>query len=206
MHRGPAALALVLAIALTVAACGGTGTRDAKVGGAPVTAPAPPAGATSVLTGSMNALDGSSVDLAQYRGKVVLVVNTASRCGYTSQYAGLEKVYREYRDQGFVVLGFPSNDFQQELSSDEAVKSFCSTKFDVTFPLLSRSQVLGPDANPVFAALALQPDGIGAPPQWNFTKYLLDRDGVPVARWKSNVEPSTPSITNVVEALLKQPA
>ena len=206
MHRGPAALALVLVLALVLAACGGAGTREAKVGGGPVTAPAPPAGATPVLTGSMNALDGSPVDLAQYRGKVVLVVNTASRCGYTSQYAGLEKVYREYRDQGFVVLGFPSNDFQQELSSDEAVKSFCSTKFDITFPLLGRSQVLGPDANPVFAALAAQPDGIGAPPQWNFTKYLLDRDGVPVARWKSNIEPSTPSVTNVVEALLKQPA
>mgnify|MGYP006267275533 CR=1 FL=1 len=204
MHRAAAVLLLVLALLL--AACGGAGTRDAKVGGAPVTAPDPPAGATSVLTGSMNAIDGTPVDLASYRGKVVLVVNTASRCGYTSQYEGLEKVYREYADQGLVVLGFPSNDFQQELGSDAEVKTFCSTKFDVTFPLMSRSAVLGPDANPVFRALASQPDGIGAPPQWNFTKYLLDRDGMPVARWKSNVEPQTPSITNVIEALLATPA
>ena len=145
-------------------------------------------------------------DLASYRGKVVLVVNTASRCGYTSQYEGLEKVYRAYADQGLVVLGFPSNDFQQELGSDAEVKTFCSTTFDVTFPLMSRSAVLGPDANPVFRALASQPDGIGAPPQWNFTKYLLDRDGMPVARWTSNVEPQTPSITNVIEALLATPA
>ena len=204
MHRAAAVLLLVLALLL--AACGGAGTRDAKVGGAPVTAPDPPAGATSVLTGSMNAIDGTPVDLASYRGKVVLVVNTASRCGYTSQYEGLEKVYREYADQGLVVLGFPSNDFQQELGSDAEVKTFCSTTFDVTFPLMSRSAVLGPDANPVFRALASQPDGIGAPPQWNFTKYLLDRDGMPVARWKSNVEPQTPSITNVIEALLATPA
>ena len=104
------------------------------------------------------------------------------------------------------MLGFPSNDFQQELGSDAEVKTFCSTKFDVTFPLMSRSAVLGPDANPVFRALASQPDGIGAPPQWNFTKYLLDRDGMPVARWTSNVEPQTPSITNVIEALLATPA
>ena len=204
MHRAAAVLLLVLALLL--AACGGAGTRDAKVGGAPVTAPDPPAGATSVLTGSMNAIDGTPVDLASYRGKVVLVVNTASRCGYTSQYEGLEKVYREYAGQGLVVLGFPSNDFQQELGSDAEVKTFCSTKFDVTFPLMSRSAVLGPDANPVFRALASQPDGIGAPPQWNFTKYLLDRDGMPVARWTSNVEPQTPSITNVIEALLATPA
>mgnify|MGYP006284132935 FL=1 len=204
MHRAAAVLLLVLALLL--AACGGAGTRDAKVGGAPVTAPAPPAGATSVLTGAMNAIDGTPVDLAEYRGKVVLVVNTASRCGYTSQYEGLEKVYRDYADQGLVVLGFPSNDFQQELGSDAEVQTFCSTKFDVTFPLMSRSAVLGPDANPVFRALAAQPDGIGAPPQWNFTKYLLDRDGVPVARWKSSVEPQTPSVTNVIEALLAQRA
>ena len=206
MHRGTAALLLTV-LALALAACGGTGTRDAKVAGAPVTAPDPPAGASSVLSGTMTALDGSPVDLADYRGKVVLVVNTASRCGYTSQYEGLEKVYREYGDQGLVVLGFPSNDFRQELSSDEAVKSFCSTEFDITFPLLSRSSVTGPDANPVFAALAAQPDGVGAPPEWNFTNYLLDREGVPIARWPSNVEPSTPSVTNVIEALLeKQPA
>jgi glutathione peroxidase len=114
-------------------------------------------------------------------------------------------VYRDYQAQGLVVLAFPSNDFRQELSSDDDVKSFCSTKFDVTFPLMSRSSVIGPDANPVFAALAAQPDEIGAPPQWNFTKYLLDRDGVPVARWTSNVEPQTPSITNVIESLLAKP-
>jgi glutathione peroxidase len=203
MHR---VLPLLL-LAVLLAACGGTAQRDAKVGGsAPLTAPEPPAGAQPVLAGSMKSVEGKTVALDSYIGKVVLVVNTASHCGYTPQYSDLQKVYERYADQGFVILGFPSNDFQQEFTDDGEIKSFCSTNYGVTFPLFSRSSVIGPDANPVFAALAAEPDDIGAPPQWNFTKYLLDRDGTPVSRWPSNMDPAAPSVTNVIEALLAKPA
>jgi glutathione peroxidase len=202
MHR---VLPLLL-LAVLLAACGGTAQRDAKVGGsAPLTAPEPPAGAQPVLAGSMKSVEGKTVALDSYIGKVVLVVNTASHCGYTPQYSDLQKVYERYADQGFVILGFPSNDFQQEFTDDGEIKSFCSTNYGVTFPLFSRSSVIGPDANPVFAALATEPDDIGATPQWNFTKYLLDRDGTPVSRWPSNMDPAAPSVTNVIEALLAKP-
>ncbi|MEI6688619.1 MAG: glutathione peroxidase [Thermoleophilia bacterium] len=203
MHR----VLPLLILAVLLAACGGTAQRDAKVGGsAPLTAPEPPAGAQPVLAGSMKSVEGKPVALDSYIGKVVLVVNTASHCGYTPQYSDLQKVYERYADQGFVILGFPSNDFQQEFTDDGEIKSFCSTNYGVTFPLFSRSSVIGPDANPVFAALAAEPDDIGAPPQWNFTKYLLDRDGTPVSRWPSNMDPAAPSVTNVIEALLAKPA
>ena len=204
MHRG---LPLLLLALLILTACGGATQRDAKVGpSAPLSAPEPPAGAKTVLAGSMDSVEGSPVALDSYLGKVVLVVNTASRCGYTSQYGDLQKIYERYGDQGFVVLGFPSNDFQQEYADDGEIKSFCSTNFGVTFPLFSRTSVVGPNANPVFAALAAEPEGIGAPPEWNFTKYLLDQNGVPVARWPSNMDPAAPSVTNVIEALLAKPA
>ena len=204
MHRG---LPLLLLALLILTACGGATQRDAKVGpSAPLSAPEPPAGAKTVLAGSMDSVEGSPVALDSYLGKVVLVVNTASRCGYTSQYGDLQKIYERYSDQGFVVLGFPSNDFQQEYADDGEIKTFCSTNFGVTFPLFSRTSVVGPNANPVFAALAAEPDGIGAPPEWNFTKYLLDQNGVPVARWPSNMDPAAPSVTNVIEALLAKPA
>ena len=204
MHRATPLLLLAL---LILTACGGATQRDAKVGpSSPLTAPEPPAGAKTVLAGSMDSVEGSPVALDSYLGKVVLVVNTASRCGYTSQYGDLQKIYERYSDQGFVVLGFPSNDFQQEYADDGEIKTFCSTNFGVTFPLFSRTSVVGPNANPVFAALAAEPDGIGAPPEWNFTKYLLDQNGVPVARWPSNMDPAAPSVTNVIEALLAKPA
>ena len=204
MHRG---LPLLLLALLILAACGGAAEREAKVGpSTPVTAPEPPAGAKTVLAGSMDSVDGTPVALDEYVGKVVLVVNTASHCGYTSQYGDLQKIYERYADEGFVILGFPSNDFQQEFADDGEIKSFCSTNFGVTFPLFSRTSVVGPSANPVFAALAAEPNDIGAPPEWNFTKYLLNRDGVPVARWPSNMDPAAPSVTNVIEALLAKPA
>ena len=150
--------------------------------------------------------DEKPQSLCQYSGKVLLIVNTASYCGFTPQYKGLEELHARYKDRGLVVLGFPSNDFQQEYADDGEIKSFCSTTFGVTFPLFSRSSVIGPSANPVFAALAGEPDEVGAPPEWNFTKYLLDRDGLPVARWPSNMDPAAPTVTNTIEALLAQPA
>ena len=200
--RRTAPLIALLALALLVAGCGGGAERDAKVGGAPAAPPEPPAGATSVLIGEAPLIDGTEQALDAYAGQVVLVVNTASRCGFTSQYEGLQDIYAEYRDRGFTVLAFPSNDFKQELSSDAEVKEFCSLDYGVEFPLFARSAVTGPDANPLFAALAAAPDGIGAPPEWNFTKYLLDREGKPVRRFSPSVRPTEPRLTNQIEALL----
>jgi glutathione peroxidase len=200
--RRSAGIPLVLVLALALAGCGDGAERDAKVGGAPAAPPVPPAGATSVLVGEAPLIDGAPQALDAYLGQVVLVVNTASRCGYTSQYEGLQEVYARYRDRGFTVLAFPSNDFKQELGSDAEVAEFCSLDFGVEFPLFARSAVLGTDANPVFRALAAAPDGVGAPPEWNFTKYLLDREGRPVRRFAPNVEPTEPRLTNQVEALL----
>jgi glutathione peroxidase len=195
-------LLTIIALALALAACGGGAERDAKVGGAPAAPPEPPAGATSVLMGSAPLIDGAAQALDAYRGQVVLVVNTASRCGYTSQYEGLQEIYADYRDRGFTVLAFPSNDFKQELSSDAEVQEFCSLDYGIEFPLFARSAVTGPDANPLFAALAAAPDGVGAPPEWNFTKYLLDREGRPVRRFSPSVRPTEPRLTNQIEALL----
>jgi len=201
VRRSPLLLVALVSV-LALAACGGGAERDAKVGGAPAEPPTPPAGATSVLTGRAPLIDGTDQALSAYAGQVVLVVNTASRCGYTSQYEGLQEIYADYRDRGFTVLAFPSNDFKQELGSDAEVKEFCSLDFGVEFPLFARSAVTGPEANPVFAALATAPDGVGAPPEWNFTKYLLDREGRPVRRFDPNVEPTEPRLTNQIEALL----
>ncbi|MFM9124154.1 MAG: glutathione peroxidase [Actinomycetota bacterium] len=200
--RRPAALLATVLLVLALAACGGSSEREAKVGGAPAAPPEPPAGATSVLTGAAPLIDGTEQALDAYRGQVVLVVNTASRCGFTSQYEGLQDIYADYRDQGFTVLAFPSNDFKQELDSDAEVKEFCSLDFGVEFPLFARSAVTGQDANPLFAALAAAPEGVGAPPEWNFTKYLLDRDGRPVGRFSPSVRPTEPRLTNQIEALL----
>ena len=163
-------------------------------------------GAHSALVGSVKDIDGVQQDLSAYKGKVVLVVNTASRCGFTDQYTGLETLYSQYASKGFVVLGFPSNDFRQELASDSEVKTFCSTTYGVTFPLFAMTAVTGPDANPLFAALAAEPGDIGAPPKWNFTKYLLNRAGVPVARWNSNMDPTEPDVIRTIEALLQEQA
>lgn len=202
MHRG---LPLLLLALVLLVACGGTDTRSAKVGSTtPVTAPVPPAGATPVLDSTMKSIDGKPVQLADYAGKVVLVVNTASHCGFTPQYKSLEAMYKRYADQGFVILGFPSNDFQQEFTDNGQIKTFCSTNYGVTFPLFSRTSVKGPEANPVFTTLAGEPDGIGAPPAWNFTKYLLDRTGLPIARWDSGIDPGAPAVTSTVEAVLAQ--
>ena len=154
-----------------------------------------------VLDHRTNTLGGEPSDLCQYQGKVVLVVNTASYCGYTSQYEGLEKLYQTHKDKGLVVLGFPSNDFgAQEPGSNEAVKDFCERTYKVRFPMVEKSIVKGPDANPVYRKLA---EATGQAPQWNFHKYLISRDGKTVKAFPSKVTPDSPTLVKEVEALLK---
>lgn len=147
--------------------------------------------------------DGQPIDLCQYAGKVVLVVNTASRCGFTDQYAGLEKLYADYRERGLVVLGFPANDFaNQEPGSDKEIAAFCRSTYGVVFPMFRKSHVVGADANPLYKALAQHS---GERPQWNFHKYLIGRDGRQVLSFGSAVAPGDPRLMAEVERLLKQP-
>ena len=140
-------------------------------------------------------------NLCQYQGKVIMVVNTASFCGFTSQYEGLEKVYVRYKDKGFVILGFPSNDFgQQEPGSNKEIAEFCKNTYDVKFPMFAKSSVSGKDANPLFKMLISK---TGTSPKWNFYKYLIDRNGNIVESYNSLSKPDGKSITSEIEKLLK---
>ena len=137
-------------------------------------------------------IDGSQTSLAEYRNKVLLIVNTASHCGFTPQYAGLEALYRKYKDQGLVVLGFPCNQFGAQEPGDEAqIASFCETKFGVSFPMFSKVDVNGPHAHPLFVALKTKAKGmLGSEAiKWNFTKFLVNRDGEVVHRYAPMTKP-----------------
>ena len=143
-------------------------------------------------------------NLCQYQGKVILVVNTASFCGFTSQYEGLEKIYAKYKEKGFVVLGFPSNDFgQQEPGSNKEIADFCKNTYDVKFPMFAKSSVSGNNPNPLFKMLISKTD---TTPKWNFYKYLIDRRGNVVDSFGSITKPTSSSITDQIEKLLEEKA
>ncbi len=146
--------------------------------------------------------DESPQNLCQYAGKVVLVVNTASYCGFTSQYEGLEGLYAKYKDKGLVVLGFPSNDFSQEPDDNKKIADFCYNTYGVKFPMFSKTSVKGKEANPLFVALVKA----GAKePGWNFYKYLIDRDGKLVASYKSMTRPDDKAFVATLEKALAAP-
>ena len=146
---------------------------------------------TSLSDFSAAAIDGTDTDLAQYDGKVVLVVNTASQCGFTGQYKGLQQLQDSYADQGLVVLGFPCDQFGNQEPGDEAeISDFCERNFGVTFPLFSKVDVNGDDAHPLFRWLKSEKKGLlGGRIKWNFTKFLVGRDGEVIARYAPNTEP-----------------
>lgn len=147
-------------------------------------------------------LDGSDTSLAAWAGKVLLIVNTASECGYTPQYAGLQALHAKYEAKGFSVLGFPSNDFGgQEPGSAEQIATFCSKNFGVTFPLFEKVAVKGSGRAPLYALLA---EAKGEP-KWNFHKYLIDKQGRPVEAWPSSVEPGSAEIARAIERELAKP-
>jgi glutathione peroxidase len=154
---------------------------------------------TSLADFSATSLTGEEVDLARYDGQVTLVVNTASECGFTPQYEGLEQLWRSYRDQGLVVLGFPCNQFGgQEPGDEEEIAQFCTARFGVTFPLFAKVDVNGPDAHPLWAWLTSGPDGVPAGDvEWNFTKFLIGADGRVVGRYRSRTEPA--ELAEVIE-------
>jgi len=160
----------------------------------------PAAACPPLLDRSMADLREQPASLCAYAGKVLLVVNTASRCGYTPQYEALEALYRKYRDRGFVVLGFPSNDFgAQEPGSNREIAAFCVNQYAIDFPMFAKSSVRGAGANPLFAELAKT---TGSAPRWNFHKYLVARDGRTVHAFATQVDPQDPKLVAEIERLL----
>jgi len=161
---------------------------------------------SSIYDFTLKDIDRKEVNLGQYRGKVVLVVNVASRCGYTPQYEGLQKVYMKYKDRGFVILGFPANNFMgQEPGTDEEIKTFCSTKYNVTFPIFSKISVKGDDIHPLYKFLTSKetnPD-FGGDIKWNFSKFLLDKSGKIVARFEPKVTPESDPMIQAIENALQ---
>ncbi|MDB5796529.1 MAG: putative glutathione peroxidase [Paucimonas sp.] len=145
--------------------------------------------------------DDAPQSLCQYRDKVALVVNTASYCGYTKQYEGLEKLYSKYRDRGLVILGFPSNDFEQEPGEGKQIADLCFNTYGVKFPMFAKTHVKGEQANPLYQALARQS---GTAPRWNFHKYLVGRDGKLVANYPSRVTPEDGELVAAIERALQQ--
>lgn len=150
-------------------------------------------------------IDGEETTLAEYRGKVMLVVNVASKCGFTSQYAGLQKLYERYKDKGLVVLGFPANDFmRQEPGTNAEIKEFCSLKFNVTFPMFAKITVKGDDMHPLYRHLTEQATNPNSPGKisWNFNKFLIGRDGQVADRFGSRTKPLSKDVTVAVEKAL----
>ena len=168
--------------------------------------------ATSLFAGSgvysftLNSIDGKPAPLADYKGKVVLLVNVASQCGYTPQYSALEAIYKKYKDQGFVILGFPANNFgAQEPGTNEEIKTFCSRKYSVTFPMYSKISVKGDDQTPLYSYLTRQTGaGIAGEIQWNFTKFLVDRNGNVIQRFEPAVTPDSKEVTTAIEGQLQR--
>jgi glutathione peroxidase len=157
----------------------------------------------------MNNIDGTPVKIGTYSGKVLLLVNVASKCGYTPQYAGLEQLYEKYQADGLVILGFPANNFgSQEPGTNEEIKAFCTTTYNVTFPMFAKISVKGDDIHPLYKFLtdpASDPDFSG-PITWNFNKYLIGRDGSIIGRYDSKVEPLSPELTRDIENALAKKA
>jgi len=161
----------------------------------------------SIYDFTMKSIDGQQVSLKSYHGKVVLLVNVASKCGFTPQYAGLEAVYEKYKDRGLVIVGVPANNFaQQEPGTNEEIKKFCSNKYNVTFPMMAKVSVLGDDETPLYRFLtdASANPSIGGDIKWNFTKFLFDRNGNPVARFEPAVKPDSPEVTAAIESTLSK--
>lgn len=149
---------------------------------------------------TMNSIDKKPVPLADFKGKVLLIVNVASRCGFTPQYEGLEALYKKYKDQGLVVLGFPANDFLwQEPGDEKQIKEFCQLEYGVTFPMFSKIHVKGGDIAPLYKYLTDAKGDVS----WNFNKFLIDREGKPVELFGSKTKPDDPKLVGRIEELLK---
>ncbi|WP_438004975.1 glutathione peroxidase [Sorangium sp. So ce321] len=203
MESSPRALRCGLALATSIAlACVVGCGKDVQQPSPELTPGAAQEGkAMSLHDFTVKTIDGQDRSLGDYRGKVLLVVNTASECGYTPQYAGLEALHDRLEDRGFSVLGFPSNDFgAQEPGTDAEIASFCSTKYGVSFPMFSKIPVKGGSKHPLYAFLTQSaPAG---EVKWNFTKFLIGKDGSVIARFESSVTPDDPKLTQAIDKAL----
>ena len=199
-------MALVSWVWIATVACGGAPqSTESALQPQPVADQPSNAAHAAVVDHAVESLGGEPVELASFRGQPLLIVNTASKCGYTPQYEGLQTLHETYGDQGLVVIGFPSNDFgKQEPGSDEQIGKFCRMNYGVEFPMFSKVRVKGDGAHPVYAYLTSRPAPIGGPVEWNFQKYLVDREGRVVARFEPDVEPLDEEITSSIEALLSE--
>lgn len=186
MSRG--AVALVAALFAAAAAFAASGGRPA------------------VLSYTMKRIDGTEQALSDYRGDVLLIVNVASRCGFTPQYEGLEALYEKYRGRGFAVLGFPANDFgNQEPGTNAEIADFCRATYSIEFPMFEKIHVTGDAIHPLYQTITSLPEPVGGPVAWNFQKYLVDRRGEVVARYSSRVAPDDPNLVARLESLLEAP-
>jgi glutathione peroxidase len=159
--------------------------------------------AGSVYDLTVKDIDGKQSSLKAYQGKVILIVNVASRCGFTPQYKNLEAVYEKYKDKGFAVLGFPCNQFgSQEPGTNEEIKEFCSSKYNVSFPLFDKIEVNGPNRHPLYATLAGKDSPFPGDIKWNFNKFLIGKDGKILKRFDSKVAPDAPEVTQAIEGAL----
>jgi glutathione peroxidase len=171
-----------------------------------------PAGATDsesspggpFIAHEVTSIDGEPVDLGRYRGQALLIVNTASKCGYTPQYEGLERLYQRFKHRGLVVVGFPSNDFgNQEPGSNEQIQSFCKRNYGVSFPMMAKIHTTGDDIDPLYHALTQEtPEQIRGEIRWNFTKFLVDPEGRVVARFEPGTKPLSEELVNAVKEAL----
>jgi glutathione peroxidase len=151
----------------------------------------------------LNDINDQATSLKAYAGKVILLVNVASKCGFTPQYTGLEAIYQKYKDQGFVVIGVPANDFaHQEPGTAEEIKTFCKSKYDVTFPLIAKIHVIGAEKHPLYVALTGPTSAYPGDVKWNFSKFLIGRDGQLLGRFDSKVKPESPQLTKAIETAL----
>ena len=155
----------------------------------------------------METIDGLEMDLSLHKGKVILMVNVASKCGLTPQYEALQRIYEKYKDQGFVIFGFPANNFRnQEPGTNEEIRQFCTLNYGVNFPLFAKISVAGDDKHPLYAFLTSQKTNpnFGGEIQWNFTKFLIGRDGQVIARFEPRTTPDSQEITTAIETALKK--
>jgi len=162
--------------------------------------------ASSIYEFTLPSIDGKPLPLANFKGKVVLVVNVASRCGFTPQYSALESTYEKYKDQGFVILSFPANNFgSQEPGTNQEIKTFCRTKYSVSFPTYAKVSVKGDDQTPLYTYLTKQANpALTGDIQWNFTKFLVDRNGNVVKRFEPDVTPDSSEVIAAIEKALQQ--
>jgi len=154
---------------------------------------------------TLNSIDGQPAPLAAYKGKVVLLVNVASKCGFTPQYSALESTYEKYKDRGFVIVGIPANNFgAQEPGSNQEIKTFCSSKYHVTFPMMAKVSVKGDDITPLYQFLTDKSSNpqFGGEIKWNFTKFLIGPDGRVITRFEPEITPDSPQVTSAIEEAL----